>query len=360
MKYKYSYGAMIKRTCLIILSLITLHGGIGSVYACGTTANVYLSPTSATLNLGGPSDRTNITGTLIGGWSTAVTAILNSTGCPNPTPYSTWAVAADAPLAMTVVNGGVTYPVYPTGIDNIGYFALVKDPNRASQPLSQNPTQSLWNSGSSGPVNVGVVVQVQFVATGPLQPGTYNLPLHKVGEGRLSTNQTSNNNALAAGLYYNGLRITVIGSTCAINSGDENKVVTLPTVSTSGFAGIGSVASASQPFTIGLSCQAGIALYATMTDITTPGNTGNALSLAGTSTASGVGLQLLANGATTPMSFGPASSVKGNLNQWYVGGSSSSVATNYTIPFIARYVKTSNILVPGTVNAMSAITFSYQ
>ncbi|QKJ58869.2 fimbrial protein [Serratia fonticola] len=355
MKYRQPYSEMIKRARLILLSLILMYSGIGNALACGSSTGANMTPASATLNLNGPADRNNMVGTLITGWSTPVTAILNGTGCPTPSGYSTWGVATNAPI-MTVNS----YPVYPTEVPGIGYFVQVKDPNLAGQALVQNPTKPLWNSASMGAPYVGVTAYVAFVVTGSLQPGVYNLVSRKVGDGWLSTNTYSNNKALSAELYYNGVTITVTGSTCAINSGDENKMVTLPAVSTSGFQGIGSTSSENQSFTIGLNCQAGIALYATMTDITAPGNTSNVLSLAGSSTADGVGLQIFANGATTPVSFGPASSAKGNLNQWYVGGSSSSVATNYTIPFIAQYVKTATTLVPGTVNAVSTIIFSYQ
>lgn len=346
----------------LFLGLAAMFGATGAALACGTSTAGIMSPTAASLSLGGPTDSANVTGKLIGGWSSSPTAILNSTGCATPSPWSTWAIGTDTPLAMTVSNGGLTYPVYPTEIPNIGYFVQVKDPNGTAQPLSRTPTQSLWSSPSGGAVYVGVMVKVQFVATGPLQPGTYNLASHKVGDGWLSTNQTSNNKALSASLSYNGVTITVTGSTCSINSGDENKTVTLPTVPVGSFQGVGSNSSAhsQQNFSIGLSCQAGIALYATMSDITAPTNTSNILTLSGSSTSSGIGLQLWANGASTPVSFGPGSSVKGNLNQWYIGGNSSSAAAIYNIPFIVRYVQTSAVLKAGTVNAISTITFSYQ
>lgn len=363
MKRTSLYSARRKNWVALFFVMVVITCNTGEASACGTPTAAIMTPASATLSLGGPVDgNNNVTGMLIGGWSGSVTALLNTTGCSTPGTFSTWAVATDVPLSMTVSNGGLTYPVYPTEIPNIGYFVQAKDPNQTGQPLSKTPTQSLWSSTNVGAGVLGVTVKVQFVATGPLQPGTYNLASHKVGDGWLSTNKTSNDKTLSSPLSYNGLTITVTGSTCTINSGDENKTVLLPTVPVGSFQGIGSNSSAhsQQSFTIGLNCQAGIALYATMSDITSPNNTSNILTLSPSSTASGIGLQLWANGANTPVSFGPASSAQGNLNQWYVGGNSSSAAAMYTIPFIARYVQISGKLTAGTVNAISTITFSYQ
>lgn len=333
--------------------------GNHAALACGTSIPATMSTTPATLSLG-PMDSIDVTGTLIGGWSSSPKAILNSKDCPDPLPITSWAVGTDTPLSMTASSDGLIYPIYPTEIPNIGYFVQVKDPIGQAQPLSPTPSQSLWNSSSL--MNWGVIIKVHFVATGPLQPGTYYLASHKVGDGWLSTDLTSNNKVVSAELSYNSSTITVTGSTCTINSGDDNINVTLPTVSVGNFSGVGSHASAhsQQSFSIGLNCQAGITLFATMSDIAAPANTSNILSLSGSSTASGLGLQLWANGASTPLSFGPESSAKGNLNQWFVGGSSSSAAAMYNIPFIVRYIQTSSKLTPGTVNAISTITFSYQ
>ncbi|AOJ34072.1 hypothetical protein WJ16_20895 [Burkholderia metallica] len=96
-----------------------------------------------------------------------------------------------------------------------------------------------------------------------------------------------------------------------------------------------------------------------MTDATNPANTGSALSLASSSTAAGVGIQILKKGDSTPLKFGPDSSGKGNTNQWLVG-KSSAANTKISVPFEARYVKVAEKIKPGTVSALSTITFSYQ
>lgn len=84
MKYRQPYSEMIKRARLILLSLILMYSGIGNALACGSSTGANMTPASATLNLNGPADRNNMVGTLITGWSTPVTAILNGTGCPTP------------------------------------------------------------------------------------------------------------------------------------------------------------------------------------------------------------------------------------------------------------------------------------
>jgi type 1 fimbria pilin len=110
-------------------------------------------------------------------------------------------------------------------------------------------------------------------------------------------------------------------------------------------------------FQLGISCPTdfGFNLFLTLTDVTNPGNTTDLLSLATGSTAQGIGLRILRRDGTS-VSYGPASSVAGNRNQFEVGPS----LTTTTIPLTVQYVSTSNAVTPGQVRGMATFTFSYQ
>ncbi len=106
-----------------------------------------------------------------------------------------------------------------------------------------------------------------------------------------------------------------------------------------------------------LQCDAGVTVWATLTDATTPSNRSDILTLTGTSTATGVGLRIYKNTDSTPLKFGPDSPVKGNENQWQL---SSGTETLPSATLNVRYVNTGEGINPGTVNGISTFTFSYQ
>ncbi|MBB1631109.1 hypothetical protein A9975_09530 [Cupriavidus sp. UME77] len=159
------------------------------------------------------------------------------------------------------------------------------------------------------------------------------------------------------GIY--ALNITVTAKACTITSGATNTVV-MPQLVTYSLKAVGDVSAAkSAPFSLGLKCDAGVSVYATLTDATNPANTGNILSLAKNSTASGLGIQIMKKGTSIPLNFGPDSAAKGNTNQWLVGTSAASGSV-ISVPFEARYIKTAETIKPGAMSALSTITFSYQ
>ncbi|EKH5790513.1 F17G fimbrial adhesin [Escherichia coli O8] len=106
-----------------------------------------------------------------------------------------------------------------------------------------------------------------------------------------------------------------------------------------------------------LQCDAGVTVWATLTDATTPSNRSDILTLTGASTATGVGLRIYKNTDSTPLKFGPDSPVKGNENQWQL---STGTETSPSVRLYVKYVNTGEGINPGTVNGISTFTFSYQ
>ncbi|MCA8205846.1 fimbrial protein [Burkholderia sp. AU33545] len=147
--------------------------------------------------------------------------------------------------------------------------------------------------------------------------------------------------------------------TCKVATPDV--IVPMGAVLASSFKGVGTT-SVQRPFNIALTCSGGKAgtstnAYVTLTDATASANSSTTLSLSKDSTASGIGVQIMKDGA--PLGFGPDSTAVGNTNQWYAGNIAQGQA-NLTIPLSARYVQTGATVSPGSANARATFTFSYQ
>lgn len=138
-------------------------------------------------------------------------------------------------------------------------------------------------------------------------------------------------------------------STCDIEPLSQSQIINLPTMSISQFSGVGSTIGA-QKFSINLNCQADVSIYASVKDSVLLSNPGPNLSLDQSSTAAGVGIQLLYD--SHPIQFGDA-------QQFFVGVSSSLPTSTHTVYFEARYVQTSASMTPGSIGAEAVILFEY-
>ncbi|WP_432259191.1 fimbrial protein [Cupriavidus sp. TMH.W2] len=207
-----------------------------------------------------------------------------------------------------------------------------------SPATSQAVTNQAWTP--YGPMSR---YRVQMIVTGPVMPGTVTLPALLA--------QASYGSLTVAQLMISG-NTQIIVPACTVQN--ASVTVNMPKVSASAFQATGSTAGQTG-FKLLLSCSGPTAVAMTLTDATQPGNTGSNLSLASGSSAGGVAYQILYNG--TPMSFGPASAVAGNLHQFNVG--TVTGVSNMQVPLIARYIRTGTVT-PGTANAAATFTMSYQ
>ncbi|UEP27524.1 MULTISPECIES: fimbrial protein [unclassified Burkholderia] len=254
-------------------------------------------------------------------------------------------------------SSGAVAAVFETGIPGVGYAMEVRNDSSGSATWVAVGADTVSVPGT--PINKGILRgKVTYVAAGPVATGSYTSrrqvlfnfrPKYK---GNFVGNSTASTALSAASM-------AVVARTCKIASG-TSRTVPLPSLYAGSLKSVGDVAPArSAPFSFDLRCDADLNIYATLSDVTNPSNTGNVLSLGRASTASGVGIQILKRGTDTPLRFGPDSSAKGNTNQWSVGRSSTA-NTMIQVPFEARYVKTAEKITPGTVEALGTITFSYQ
>lgn len=238
--------------------------------------------------------------------------------------------------------------VYDTNVPGIG----IKVWNTFSGSVDIGNNLSYWYSPSSS-AHVGysagaviVAVNIQFYVTGPVSFGTVNFPDPFVES--WANTEVSLNGATR----YNALRITpVIVSSGACETPDIS--VKLGEHFGYEFSGTGSKSSVKK-FDFKLnSCATGMSAVSYRFEPATGVNvigTGNDqyLTLDSTSTAKGVGIQVLYDNESN-IPFGTKIKYTG-----YVG------AGNYTIPMKARYIMTGPIIVPGSANSALEFTMTYE
>jgi len=154
--------------------------------------------------------------------------------------------------------------------------------------------------------------------------------------------------------------ITIASSSCEIQ-GNINKVVTLPTVTKSGFSGIGST-QGPQSFDLNILCNGGQNptgyeeknLISLSFDYMQDGTNNQVLSnTAPTSIkANGVGVQLLWN-------YNNKNQVIKKGDKLELGTVSSNNTLQYNVPMTAQYYQTATNVTAGTVRAMATVTIEY-
>lgn len=252
---------------------------------------------------------------------------------------------------MTVNMDGVNYTIFETGVPGVGYIIGLKDYYGTSYvPLQTGVTQSYPAEGTSSyATSLGWSAKVTYIKTGSaLKTGVYQIPTINAAVLTAYNNETK-----TAQVILNPTTITVTASGCTVNTPTAN--IDLGTIDIHTLTSVGST-SPSGSFNISLTCDANVVVNAVMTDQTTPINNSSVVTLTGSSSASGIGVQFFYNG-TGPLMMGPDSSAAGTNNQFFI--QSTSAAQTLSLPFQAKYIRTGE-LIPGSANALASITFSYQ
>ncbi|WP_198919096.1 fimbrial protein [Pseudomonas chlororaphis] len=210
-----------------------------------------------------------------------------------------------------------------------------------------------WGYGTSYPMYAYTPsVKIELVKTGPITAGgrltgtigTLELPDHGL--------------ELVRYVISGNLEIKPRVPTCTVST--PTIAVGMGKVHVSAVADKGATNPA-RPLEIRLQCSGGdvgahTRMFMTLSDAADPSNQSSTLSLSRSSTATGVGIQIL-RGDNTLVSFGPDSAVAGNPNQWQVGEFGNG---QVSIPLKARYIPTGGKVGPGTANAAATFTMSYQ
>ncbi|WP_417211206.1 fimbrial protein [Acinetobacter venetianus] len=243
--------------------------------------------------------------------------------------------------------------IYTTNIPGIG-IRLYREAENATNfsgyyPYSRSLTPGTTYNLAQGYFVVEIVKTASQTGSGTLVPGRYS-----------SYYVTGNASKpfLTSTVYGNA--ITIASSSCELQ-GNINKVVTLPTVTKSGFSGVGST-QGPQSFDLNILCNGGQNptgyeeknLISLGFDYIQDGTNNQVLSnTAPASTkANGVGVQLLWN-------YDNKNQVIKKGDKLEIGTVKSNETIQYNVPMTAQYYQTAANVTAGTVRAMATVTIEY-
>lgn len=361
----------IKIVKFCLFPLFTLIMSLSQAWAEGTWVDCQRSNgyyqffPATTLQIG----KNAIAGDLLGNWVTSTgptswlcTPVSNQTAA---TPQMAVQTYSPYNVVGSIQTDGQTYSVYTSVVkDGLGYIVrwryTVKGQTSTWYPLTtaagvyQMPAELFtvnYDSGKS--YNVGVDVQVRFVKTAStLTAGSVSAfdPTY------MRTYQTYKGATYLGVLTYmiadfkgGGLNISTAGGTCTT----PNVNVTLPPVDRSGFRAIGYTAARTDFDLKFNQCPAGLASisYAFTPTSAIKDSVNGVFALDSSSTASGVGLQML-TAQNIPISFNTA---------YLLTTYDPSVANaNYTVPLRVGLYQTNNQVAPGSVSGSVTFTLSYK
>ncbi|MCP1373099.1 fimbrial protein [Dyella lutea] len=229
------------------------------------------------------------------------------------------------------VTPGTTTNLFPSNVPGVGYRILQSGNYIYPYPYFSLDGSSSWYESDA--------VTLEIVKTGTIADGS------TLSMGPLVSFEAGSG---GSGSIYDAVinlanSLTFTAPACQVST--PNVDVTLPTVSSGAFSGVGSVTGAT-PFQIRLQCSSGATVRITMTTGTpVGGQTGVIAPSSGTTT--GVGVQVLSSSGN-PVQFGTAAVIGATPN--------GTMTVNYS----ARYFQTAATVGPGTLGATATFTLSYQ
>ncbi|MFZ1871702.1 MAG: fimbrial protein [Chania sp.] len=336
---------MKQRTPLFILLLIGAWLGTvreAAADSCTAINNTFVMPSTLVI----PRDLP--VGAQIGADITTATYTMYNNCSKTSTGSQNVGIGTNATFVQSITGARL----YATGIPGVSYSLSVTQPGgcSATNTIGNNAGYQGNPNMRNQCVNTGVWGSVTF---------QYILRFYKTA----AVTGSGNVGSLAAGyafVRFDGsgfitpyANLTVTGmtaktTTCSVT--DSNINVNLDSAKGRDFSGIGSTAG-STAFNIGLSnCDAGLNVRMTLS----PGSGGSSnkslglLTTDGTSTASGLALQLLYNNA--PVQLDTAFNVL---------GSATTDGGTYQIPLAVRYYQSGEKITGGTVNSNATFTMTY-
>lgn len=232
-------------------------------------------------------------------------------------------------LTYGIVNARGGYKAdnvtYDTGIPGVGYRITHPTDYLTPYPMNSESVSSSVFSVTSG---------LELVKTGPITSGSV-LAAGKLGDWQWDS--------LIPETFMLANSITFTTPSCTIVTNPIN--VTLPTVTTSAFTGVGSV-SGKTPFQIQLSCPPATAVAKITMHTTTPDSHPGVVKPAGAGYAAGIGVQVL-DANSNPMVFETQTVV-------------TPPNATTSIPYFAQYFQTASAVSGGNVKATVTFDIYYQ
>jgi len=275
---------------------------------------------------------------------------------PNNSPPTTSGTST-IQITVTAALAPGFADVYKTNIDGLGVRFVFNAPtcNVNNASLSNNLLRI--PCALSGPLNgpyqtTNVTATVIFVTYGAIKAGATALSSIPVVAEAYEESDVPGKLWTTPPIYTGSATGTLNTATCSVQTQDV--AVFLPTPAVRAFAaGVGAVAGRTA-FHLDFTCATGAQVSIVITDVVTPANRSNVLTLSPDSTVKGIGVQVL-KGDGTPVVFGPDAVGVGVVNQWLIGNSPNGVLV---LPLSAQYIRTGTIT-PGSVKAMATFTMSY-
>lgn len=245
------------------------------------------------------------------------------------------------PVSSYVARGTTGVPVnniYPSSIPGVGLrFKYQAGPFLPWAVSLTPPMRSLLYSDA--------VFYIELIKTGPITGGGV-ITGEIAGEFTLPDNTQISSYRLTGAVVVNPTM-----PTCNVSMPDVQ--VDLIAAQVAAFTSVGTTLN-EKAFKVSLACSGGdpgtkTAVWMSLADQTTPGNTTQVLSLTSASSATGVGVQILRN--DVPISLNP---VANRFKVQDVLPGSSIV----DIPFKAQYIRTGTVT-PGNVQAIATFTMDY-
>jgi type 1 fimbria pilin len=174
------------------------------------------------------------------------------------------------------------------------------------------------------------------------------------GEKLRATAMQSGQPPFTVALLKNMSSVTVVPQTCQVSM---PSLVSLGAHNIKVFTGVGSTSKATS-FNLAIQCSGlQTKVYMTMSDPIKVGNISDKLSFTDDSSASGLSMQILRDGAA--VALGPDSRMAGTPNQFKVFDASADKSMHVQT-FQVRYVQTEKEVVAGTANSRVTVAMSYQ
>lgn len=257
------------------------------------------------------------------------------------TGYSKSVVPGD-----TAVAGVYKTNVSGIGVQVLGYGSALPKPGTVRNYAYYAP----YFPGSY------LALQVKLIKTGPISPGLLSFPVTQLGGGYASESSTTLVNEFPYGLANVTGTTNIVLPTCSTSAVS----VDMGSVSANEFTGIGHTARATH-FNVNLyGCPTGWKKVSyQFIPVTSALSANGVIALSGSSTATGVGIQITDDNGT------PLTAATG-FNGWAQLGTlprtkaySSSVGGSFVFPLAARYYQTSTLVTPGTADSSIIFTTGY-
>lgn len=267
--------------------------------------------------------------------------------------------SVQASTGNSIVIDGMSYTIFKSNVDGIGWIMGVKDRNAKVWTALTTTASQVFPFSGSNPTSttLGAEIKFSFVKIpGKLPAGAHAITTQQVAQFNctLLTGQVE-----TARITLNSTTINIASLACRVTT-DSVVPVTLGSVSIADLAGVNQNFGNKAEQVVGLTCDRGVIPAMTISDTSNYANTTDVITLSPDSTASGIGVQAFYNGQAKRL--GLDSSSKNNPNQIILNnGNATTVANqNINVPLAFQYIQISENVIAGSANAAASITFSYQ